>query len=522
MTSEGAREPVVVEPVVNGEKLRELLALETEYTTLDFKQPCDLGDPNEKTRHRVELAKDVGAMSVRGGYIVVGVDGHGRPADAAFTAEQAALFDEARLRPILLKWLPDTLEISTQTHEIDGRQVVLVYVAPNPAGCAFFKATGQYLDGKEPKVVFRAGEVFYRDGTQSTRLSQQGLEQIIARRVQDEQAKWENEHAASYRHLADQLRTGSAGQQVARGPAVEFNLALESDVLTAAAVELLRSNDDIPLRLLFTRAGPAARNLYQAGSQGEIAGVLDRLACLAATFLELDRAQWFRRAVDAMLAVYNTPFQITPAMPDTPPGEAAELWLTVIERVFALGSLAVQRENWPAVRLLAAQQPLNPYGVVLRGWLTHAMVMATRAGLLQIRQGDQQVLLSLLSLARETVRRLDCLHPDMEADDERILTGLTQFDFLACLVTLAQPGGGSPYPDFARYRSQRTQPVAERLIGDPVMREVIFPGDDQHLAIALHELDSGAQRAGFRYDGWEGYGPRAREFVKQHLPEQTS
>src|SRR6266545_1469945 len=128
MASDGPREPVIVAPFVNGEKLRELLALETEYTTLDFKQPCDLGDPNERAGHRVELAKDVGAMSVRGGFIVVDVDGHGRPA-GAFTAEQATLFDEARLRPILLKWLPDTLEICTQTYEIDGKRVVLVYVA---------------------------------------------------------------------------------------------------------------------------------------------------------------------------------------------------------------------------------------------------------------------------------------------------------------------------------------------------------------------------------------------------------
>jgi len=138
MSQPRSREPVIVEPVVNREKLRELLALETEYSTLDFKSGCNLVDK----RDQVELAKDVGAMSARGGFLVIGVDGRGKPT-GDLTAEQAKLFDEARLRPKLLKWLPESLEICSQVHEIDGHQVALVYVSPNPAGCVFFRLQGR-------------------------------------------------------------------------------------------------------------------------------------------------------------------------------------------------------------------------------------------------------------------------------------------------------------------------------------------------------------------------------------------
>jgi hypothetical protein len=58
--------PVVVDGVVSDEKLSELLALQTEYPELDFKGKIDLSI----TRDVVELAKDVGAMQVHGGYIV--------------------------------------------------------------------------------------------------------------------------------------------------------------------------------------------------------------------------------------------------------------------------------------------------------------------------------------------------------------------------------------------------------------------------------------------------------------------
>jgi hypothetical protein len=87
-----SQDPVVVEPVVNAEKLRELLAWEAEYPTLDFKSACDLSLKQDL----VELAKDVGAMSVRGGFLIIGVDKRGLPT-GTMTDAQARLFDEAQV-----------------------------------------------------------------------------------------------------------------------------------------------------------------------------------------------------------------------------------------------------------------------------------------------------------------------------------------------------------------------------------------------------------------------------------------
>lgn len=501
----------MVEPVVNREKLRELLALEAEYPTLDFKSGCDLRDK----RNQVELAKDVGAMSVRGGFLIIGVDGQGKPT-GDLAVEQTKLFDEARLRPQLLKWLPDTLEIYSQAHDVDGHHVVVVHVAPNPAGCVFFRADGQYdRPGKDPMVVFRKGEVFYRDGTQSVRLNQDGLEQVIRQRVERERGRWEAEHATSYRRLADELRAGAAGQRVAQGPAVEFNLALEPEVLVEAAVELLRADDDIPLRRLLNGAVPDLRALFSSGDEEGTARLLDRLTCLAATFLDLDRREWFRRVVETLVSIYGVGFENEPPIIDAPPRRSAVLWLAIIERVMALGSLAVRRDDWWAVRELAA--PRHPdMDQMYTTWLRHAMTMASRAELLTSRKDGHEVLASLLSVARNRVRHLDCLRPDVVPEDEKILTGLNQFDFLAGLVAMADSDNKRGiFPNFARFYSERTQPAAERLLRDPEMRQAIYPGDDQHLAAALHTIDREAQRAGFRYDGWEGYTRDVDEFIRE-------
>lgn len=512
------REPVVVEPVVNREKLLELLALETEYATLDFKEGCDLAEK----RDQVELAKDVAAMSVRGGFLIIGVDGHGK-STGKLTAQHATLFDSARLRPKLLKWLPESLEICSQTHEIDGQLVCLVHVAPNPAGCVFIRANGQYDQpgAKQSKELFRQGEVFFRNGTESTRLNQHGLEEVVRQRVEQERAKWEKQHAATYQRLADELRAGAVGSRVARGSSVEFNLTLEPDVLIEAAVELLRANDDIPFKRMLRRVVPEARDLYTNSDQDGIARLLDRLTCLAATFLDLDRRPWFERVVDTLMSIYGLGFENIPPIINQPPPQSAELWLATVERIMALGSLAVSREDWAAVRYLASQRHPE-MNAIYSGWLRHAMTMAARSGLLTYGQGSSENDISLLSLAREVVRRLDCLRPDFAPDDDQILTNLAQFDFLGCLVALANVGNesvsGVVYPSFARFYSTRAQPITQRLLREPEMRQILYPHeDDSHLAQSLQLIDEIARREGFRFDGWDGYTGDVATFIQTHI-----
>lgn len=64
--------------IVTDERLAALLRLAAEYDELDFKAAVDLSS----TRGEVEMAKDVGAMQVKGGYIVIGIDDSGEPTGA--------------------------------------------------------------------------------------------------------------------------------------------------------------------------------------------------------------------------------------------------------------------------------------------------------------------------------------------------------------------------------------------------------------------------------------------------------
>src|SRR5690349_18253868 len=109
---------VVVEPIVNREKLAEVLNEGTESEPVEFKGFCDL----TVTEDVVDLAAEAGAMQILpdGGYVVIGVDDHGVPTGGLSDA-QAKLYDQATVHDKLSKYLPEPLTVLSRVHEVAGK-----------------------------------------------------------------------------------------------------------------------------------------------------------------------------------------------------------------------------------------------------------------------------------------------------------------------------------------------------------------------------------------------------------------
>jgi hypothetical protein len=333
-----------------------------------------------------------------------------------------------------------------------------------------------------------------------------------------------NDHTAMIEVRDPDGRTVRISQHPVRtrmrsGPAVAVNLTLEPGVLVEATVELLRTEDDIPLRRLLNHVVPDARSLYRAGDEQAMDHLLDQLTRLAATFLDLDRLTWLHRTGDSLVAIYNIAFEGEAEIINRPSQQAALHWLKIIERVEATGALAIRREAWAAVRDLASRKPDGMHHMYA-SWLRHATTMANRGGIVPTN-GRADAGVSMISRARDTIRRLAELRSDLQTDDDRILTSLNQFDFLACVVAQAMThnggSGGAYYPHFARFHGSRTQPIAERLLADAALRRQMYPGTNRQLVEALHQIDETARKMGFAYDGWEGYTAPVVEFVRANL-----
>lgn len=513
----------MVDGIVSDEKLDELLHLQTEYPELDYKTTLDL----RETRDEVELAKDIGAMQVRGGYIVAGVDG-GVPT-GAFDEADPALFDEANLIQKMLRYLPEPLVLRTRVTEVNSHRVALIYVGRNPAGCAFFKIEGKYRDARAREtIVFRPGDVFWRDGTRSTRMTQRGFEELMARLIVDARAGWLVEQREIRQQEAVDLEEAYQARQLTEGPLGSVNLDMPPSELIAAALDFIRRGDDLGLRYLINEASARARRFIQADDiETELGALLDSLACVAAAFMEYEQWDWFDRIVESFRQIYSMPLGEGDARTFgystriSPDAKAPRVWLQIMERVYALGALAVRLGHWSAVRTLTLQRPdrLTEYET---NWLRHAITMISRAQHLQEEEEGRTIELSLLNLARATIARLDCLRPDgLPADDDEILTSLAQFDVLSNIVAVVDGRDASPgqafYPNFARFRQDRTQPVVDRLIADQPMRQALGIDDDDRLALALNVIGELARNEGWRYHGFMGWvGTPAQEFITEH------
>jgi hypothetical protein len=503
---------VVIDGRVTDEKLAELLALQTELPQLDFKRKLDLAAKEDL----VELAKDVGAMQVLGGYIVVGVDDHGVPTGEMDGCDHK-LFDESRLVPKLLKYLPEPLVLHARVIERQGETVALIFVAAHPGGYAIFKADGQHEKSGKTINVFQTGDAFWRNGTRSERISQSGMETVIARRILDAKGEWMSEQQELRRREREELEVGYVGRNLATAPIGSVTLGLSVEELRAAVLELLRAGDTIALQHLLTDTrARAAEAIGRDAIESDLGDLLDKLATLAAIALEYEQPDFFARVVQLFAEIYSLPlgphddrgFSMSTGI--SPEEKAPRVFLAVLERIYGLGALAVRLKRWEAVRQLTLQFPerLDDYW---RNWLRHGLVMASRAGQLDVVEDARQVSLSLLTLAAQVVQGNPGLTADAPSDDE-ILTSLARFDFLANLAAIDGAGevetikSGVFYPNWARFRQERIQPVADQLVSDPTLRHAIFRNHgDADLAVALQAVSKMASSEAARYDGFWGW-----------------
>lgn len=497
----------VVEPTVNEEKLLSLLAQQCELPQLDYKEAVNLKDH----RARIELAKDVAAMRAHGGYIVIGVDDGGEPSDL-FTAELAAMFDEANLRPQLEKYLPPT-GVHCARHEIEGNHYVLIYIPQHEDGFTVVHRLGEYdkPGGQKSQVVLRPGDVFVRHGTSSERWKPEDVPIVTAAR----DVRLREAHRADFAATVAAVQTGVQGQEIASGPVQGLSWQLDQATFDSTTIELLRREDLVPIRLFLIRTPGEARQAATMGDNDSFGVLLDRLITLAATALTVGQRDIANQVIEQLHVLYNNP----PASGDaTAMIRSSRYWLEIASRVEALGGLATALNEWAVVRQLVLRSP-SGNGDYYSSWLRHGLTEAARGNAYPTTDGTSPRG-AMIPMAREHTHRVAALRPyavdDSRHDpqgnpdpDDTILDAICQFDALAALIVSTLPGkkprGSQFYPGFANYYSQRSEPAWLRTLMNSEMRSELFPEvDDAALGGAMNFVTSSASRGDVNpYRLWE-------------------
>ncbi|RKI51416.1 hypothetical protein D7X55_34075 [Corallococcus sp. AB049A] len=504
---------IVLEPVVTLEKLGELLNEQCESECLDYKSTCDLND----TRSLVEIAKDVGAMSITGGFIVIGATDQGTPS-GTFSEDKARLFDEATLRAKLQKYIPDPIDLRCATHRINDSWITLVHVAPRQDGFCIFKADGNYSESGRTKTAFYAGQIYARHGSSSENWGQADIQRVIANIVALKKAEWRVE----LRNELSTLGVAVSAQNLARGPVAALNWKIDTEAFIATVTEQLRDNDTIPIKSLLQRAQRDVREILEGQEpESELTTLLDRFACLAATFINLEEKLWTPRSIKVLSSIYAIGFD-EPGNEIRHPIPGHRIWVSIIERVMALGALAVRAEDWESVKLLATTSPPNKGNASFYpSWVRHGLTMGYRQNAFSRASDDRTATVSPINLARNLIRTEACFRPDLPSEDEGILTSLCQFDTLGAISTAAASGKVDTniwYPCASHFRTDRSEPIVERLLSDKAMRSIIAPCSDDDLAIILDWIDRASTKEGFNYFGWDGFSSKPiRSFIDSRV-----
>ncbi|WP_137293537.1 AlbA family DNA-binding domain-containing protein [Nocardioides dongxiaopingii] len=545
MTSLPAHEPpFYLDGSVTRDKLMELIGVETELKWLDLKRECDIN----KSEGKVEIAKDVGAMQIAGGYVLLGVDDDGTV--TGLPVGHARYFDEATLRSKLDAYLGAGYDLRSKVHQVETDNgpvdVALVWVAPHPDGCNVFRATGNYANDKgEPKVAFRAGDVYARHGTKSEPWNQDDRAEVNARRDAAARDRW---RAESTEEFARQLHAATTANSVTNDPSATYTWKLDADGFEAATVELIRRNDDVPLKRMLRSAQAEVRRIVSepigrvrdianasttglgAAAADELTTVLDRFTTIAALALDLDRPRYFTMATQALAELYSwstTDLRVQ----SSAHGLAPLLWLRMAERQYAVGGLAVRLKRWAQVRelVLLDVDGLDEFSVG-RTWHRDALTQSSRAGLFDVVRTDGRPFeASLLQFATGVAFRLPVLRPDLPELDPRsprdpVRVSICTFDLLAGIVASVQVDATTErhvfnvsYPNFARFEDNFDKPIA-KLIADPQVRaELTGNVSDATLARVLALVDQVAQKEAQRYFGWDGYHDQVvKHFIDKH------
>jgi len=489
---------------LNEETLRALMSDRGERDDVDFKLSCDLNNRADL----VAITKDIGAMLMEGGYIVIGVTDEGEPGDV-FDERQAALFDPATLTAKIGRYLAPGFEVGCASLDVEGHKFAIIRVAPHTEVIAAFAMDGTYERDGRSRTEFRRGDVYARHGTRSEPWNEQDIARCRQRMREEEHERARANFARDLAAVTDEMqRTGG----LARAPLGALTWTGEPNDLTAAVLEQIRHDDEIPVRLL-TPTLPSTV-VDPATTSEAIATALDAAASLAGGVLMVKRTDLAGEVIDALKAAYDATFENRLDRRDLAV-EPPELRLRIITRVWAIGGLATRLGHWSAVRRLAEHVPPVHDAEYWSNWLFQGLVWAARDGLLQDPQDVRGK--SPLVIAQEHTMRLRWLHPDVDPASEQVLSSICQFDLLSNLVAIDTAIGNNPDPflgHFGRWYARRSDPAAVAVIENEDARAAIFPRTAEDLRRALDMIARNTEGRGHGWGGWTGYSdPRIVHFL---------
>ncbi|MDV6270616.1 AlbA family DNA-binding domain-containing protein [Rhodococcus globerulus] len=505
---------LIIDGNVGLEKLTELLNSRAEDSALDFKVHYDLSRNNAKAK--VEFPKDCAAMAnlPNGGYIVIGVDGTGRPAHGHPSIVREH-FDSSILQQKMNAYVDGTAEIVCVVHEVEGRDIALIHVRPPTDYLpVVMKADGTYIENGQTKTAFYKGQIITRSSSSNTPLEHRHWDKVLKTYDGALRKKAEKDASELLKVVLDEVRRLAGAGATAEGGVVPPPLSTHTDndsffytamsLAQAGAIGTERISDC--LRTLVTMADSGAETDDDHG--GDRVRALDQLCLIGFAAVKLDSLDLFDLVVDAYLEIYRGEFQVMDGqIVGGVEREGALRMVDILVRIFLLGSYIVRQKRWKFLDRLVHREVRLAGAYRYSSWIRHGLVQVSRAEVLRVDDGGKGG--NILAVARARARETPALCRDITVTVEEqvskadpLLNSLCQFDLWWCVIADLHADvnkfGKDFYTNFAVFHGQRTEPAVDVIANDDgTVRSVVFPdATEAAVASALsHVLESAEQES---------------------------
>ena len=441
---------------VSADLLTSLLDQGMESDRLDYKRQCNIND----SPAFVELVKDIAAMMVKGGYIVIGANDDGTPSEHVDESSFSS-FDSEKLTSKVQSFIDGPFQLHSRVLELQGHHYLVIHVLPHLHGFAILKRDGQ---NKSSKPVFRAGEIFIRHDTKSERCNQGDIELIQGQIVNIFRERWMTESAEHLQQvLSTQVLTNAARLNPQR---IAWDIDLEEFESVFQQLLIQGEEDSIRLMLIQSRS-IVEQSLTRNDPLIDYTAVLDRLLAMTTLTAQLSRTELFKEIISAFHRIYELPISSDGLSTRWTQDKSNEVWESILVRLYALGGLVVRLHRWEFLPLIFDTKVRGETGRRYGNWIRHGITMAARSRPYSYSNATHEF--NPIALATQMTADIEALHPESFNDEDMWLSSICQFDFLNCVFREIHDGReveASYYPSFAIYRSSRTEPVAVQLTTD--------------------------------------------------------
>lgn len=480
---------------------------------------------------RVQICKEIAALSIRGGYLLFGVsdtekDAQGSAKICDLTDEQVKCLDEATIRDKFCRYFPNPGDMIAKCFSIEGKKLVVLLVEPCPAG--FLIALKDIHDPSSGRFLLRKGEVYARHGSKSERWDQSDIpliKEILNRDAIKKRSETLTEYAVSVKESSDY-------QKKAAGPISQLHWTLDQNTLDKMLLEQIRAGDTVPLLHLLEKTQRETEERLETiatdtVSEQECKQILEFYTTALVLTARYGSGDIYSVTVKHLRKIYglgfdecgNTRFGSTKSVP--------MLWHQIGIEIFGVGAYLVRQELWEKAKELILQPLNSPNTDHYPNWLRHSITMAARNDLTGIQQKEGNLLrrINMIWQANELVNKQPFLRPEFKEGDERVLDSVCQFSLLFCVIALyfnENPDDRAAYyTDFAYFYDRRIETLATQLVTDQNMREVLGLTDLSRLASVLLSIQKAARQEGFSYD-FDSLGDKANMFISKHTtPDQA-